>query len=57
MGPKRQQSLSTSVARLYVTTSQTGHREWMTQVTGAICFVKDFERRSYYIMVRGIKDV
>ena len=48
-GPR--QSLSTAVARVYVTTRQSRHKEWAPLVTGVVCFVKDFDRRSYYITV------
>lgn len=51
-GPR--QSLSTAVARVYVTTKQSRHKEWMPLVTGVVCFVKDFDRRSYYITVSRI---
>lgn len=51
-GPR--QSLSTAVARVYVTTKQSRHKEWMPLVTGVVCFVKDFDRRSYYVTVSRI---
>ncbi len=53
MAPKRQQSLSTSVARLYLAGGAAGggSHQWAPVVTGVICFVKDFNRRSYYIIV------
>ena len=51
-GPR--QSLSTAVVRVYVTTKQSRHREWVPLVTGVVCFVKDFDRRSYYITVSHI---
>ena len=48
----RQQSLATTGARLYLTRSDSGHRQWQQLVTGAICFVKDFNRKAYLIAVR-----
>ena len=49
MSRRRQQSHCTAVARLYV--SNGNSREWMPLVTGVVCFVKDFDRRSYFIIV------
>ena len=51
MSVQRQQSLSTSVARLYLTSAETDHGEWREKMSGAVCFVRDSNRRSYYIMV------
>ncbi len=49
MTPKRQQSLSTTVARLHLASPSQG-QGWTVLVTGVVCFVKDFDRRSYYIV-------
>ncbi len=51
LGVGKRQSLSTGVARVFITSAKSGHREWVPLVTGVICFVKDFDRRSYYITV------
>ena len=48
---KEQLSLSTAVARLHLTQAQTNHKLWIPIVTGVICFIKDYSRRSHYIVV------
>lgn len=44
---KRCQSQCTTVAQLYQTEGPT-HSRWMKKHTGALCFVKDNAKRSYY---------
>jgi hypothetical protein len=51
LGVNRRQSLSTAVARVYVTRHNSRHKEWVSLVTGVVCFVKDFEKRTYFISV------
>ena len=45
------QSLSTAVARVYLSTLRSQHTEWKLLITGVVCLIKDFDRRSYYITV------
>ena len=47
----QRQSMSTAIAKVYLTEQQSGHGAWVQLVTGVVCFVKDFSRRSYYITV------
>jgi WH1 domain len=44
---RRCQSQCTTVAQLYQTESPT-HNRWIKKNTGALCFVKDNAKRSYY---------
>jgi hypothetical protein len=44
---RRCQSQCTTVAQLYQTEAPT-HCRWMKRHTGALCFVKDNAKRSYY---------
>ena len=49
------QSMSTAIAKVYLTEQQSGHGEWVQLVTGVVCFVKDFGRRSYYVTVSYLR--
>lgn len=44
------QSKCTTIAQLYQTKSPT-HSHWIKKHTGVLCFVKDNERRSYYLQM------
>lgn len=48
-------TLATSVAQLYLALPSTGGR-WQKELSGAICFVKDNPRRSYFIRLYGLQE-
>uniref|UniRef100_A0A8W7P1E7 WH1 domain-containing protein n=1 Tax=Anopheles coluzzii TaxID=1518534 RepID=A0A8W7P1E7_ANOCL len=48
------QSLSTAVVQLY-TTQSPAHASWVKRCTGALCFIKDNIRKSYYFRLYCLK--
>ncbi|XP_040172952.1 neural Wiskott-Aldrich syndrome protein isoform X2 [Anopheles arabiensis] len=51
---RRCQSLSTAVVQLY-TTQSPAHASWVKRCTGALCFIKDNIRKSYYFRLYCLK--
>ncbi|KFB37329.1 AGAP001081-PA-like protein [Anopheles sinensis] len=51
---KRCQTLSTAVAQLY-TTQSPAHAAWVKRGIGALCFIKDNVRKSYYFRLYCLK--
>ena len=44
----KKESVSTAIAQLLFAVND----EWKIQVTGVLCFVKDFDQRGYFFEVR-----
>uniref|UniRef100_A0A182RJ38 Wiskott-Aldrich syndrome protein n=1 Tax=Anopheles funestus TaxID=62324 RepID=A0A182RJ38_ANOFN len=51
---RRCQTLSTAVVQLY-TTQSPAHASWVKRCTGALCFIKDNIRKSYYFRLYCLK--
>uniref|UniRef100_A0A182MBE4 Neural Wiskott-Aldrich syndrome protein n=1 Tax=Anopheles culicifacies TaxID=139723 RepID=A0A182MBE4_9DIPT len=51
---RRCQTLSTAVVQLY-TTQSPAHASWVKRCTGALCFIKDNLRKSYYFRLYCLK--
>ncbi|XP_058127493.1 actin nucleation-promoting factor WASL-like isoform X3 [Anopheles coustani] len=51
---RRCQTLSTAVVQLY-TTQSPAHASWVKRCTGALCFIKDNMRKSYYFRLYCLK--
>uniref|UniRef100_A0A182VVD3 WH1 domain-containing protein n=1 Tax=Anopheles minimus TaxID=112268 RepID=A0A182VVD3_9DIPT len=51
---RRCQTLSTAVVQLY-TTQSPAHASWVKRCTGALCFIKDNFRKSYYFRLYCLK--
>uniref|UniRef100_A0A182KBA6 WH1 domain-containing protein n=1 Tax=Anopheles christyi TaxID=43041 RepID=A0A182KBA6_9DIPT len=51
---RRCQSLSTAIVQLY-TTQSPAHASWVKRCTGALCFIKDNIRKSYYFRLYCLK--
>uniref|UniRef100_A0A182Q3W7 Wiskott-Aldrich syndrome protein n=1 Tax=Anopheles farauti TaxID=69004 RepID=A0A182Q3W7_9DIPT len=51
---RRCQTLSTAIVQLY-TTQSPAHASWVKRCTGALCFIKDNLRKSYYFRLYCLK--